>query len=121
MNGPTGPGKSLPAVVLGKRAVRAGYRTFFVEKAVNERFLEKRNDPASLGRTGSEPRECSGRKKRSGKMLRPCKRKEDARLSVLFGSASSRSDPRRTGSVGQSTNYFASCERAFWTENGQAW
>lgn len=78
-----------------------------------------------IARTEKVPRT----RKRSGKMYRsPAagpktkrKRKEDARSSVLCGSASSRSDPRRTGSVGQSTNYFASCERAFWTENGQAW
>ena len=37
MNGPTGLGKSLLSVVLGKRAVLAGYRTFFIEeKAMNE-------------------------------------------------------------------------------------
>lgn len=51
LNGPTGLGKSLLAVVLGKRAVLAGYRTFFIEeKAMNERFLEKLNDPAAYKR-----------------------------------------------------------------------
>lgn len=51
MNGPTGLGKSLLSVILGKRAVLAGYRTFFIEeKAMNERLLDKSKDPASYKR-----------------------------------------------------------------------
>lgn len=77
-------------------------------------LLAKRR--AALERTGSEPR------KRAGpRGLRTRKRKEDALSSVLVESSSDRSDPRRTGSIGQSVDYLASCERAFWTENGQAW
>lgn len=49
MNGPADLGKSLPTVVLEKRAILAGYCTVFIEeKPMNEWLLEKNNDLAKV-------------------------------------------------------------------------